>query len=50
VIEQHGAIAVSEGWFNEAPHVLIAPEAMGKDHCPVASAMHLDVISVDDAQ
>ncbi|CAN7206194.1 hypothetical protein LJR245_000635 [Rhizobium leguminosarum] len=35
-------------WGHEAPHILVAPESMRKDHRTLAIAPDLNMISIDD--
>ena len=50
VIEKHHFKFVFEFWRHEAPHVLVAAEAVGENHSSVAVSTHLDVVSCQDAQ
>jgi hypothetical protein len=46
MIEQHDPEFVLEGGRDEAPHVLIAAEAMREDHGALAVAANLHVIAL----
>ena len=48
MVEQHGPEIRLEGRRDEAPHVLIAAEAMGEDHRRLARPSHLDVVSLQN--
>ena len=45
MIEQDGPESIFEGRLHEPPHVLIAAEAVGKHHGPLARSANMDIIS-----
>jgi hypothetical protein len=48
MIEQDGAETVAKTRLHEAPHVLVAPKAMGKHHCSIARTVNLDVVAFEN--
>ena len=50
VVEKHHFEIVFEFGRHEAPHILIAPEAVGKNHSTVAVTTHVDVVFCQGAQ
>lgn len=49
VVEEDDPMLVREGGSHEAPHVLVAPEAVGEDHGLAAlGARDLDVVPPED--
>ena len=50
VVEKHHLEVVFELRRHEAPHVLIAAEAVREDHRPVTASTHVDVVSRQDVQ
>jgi hypothetical protein len=50
VIKKHNFEIVFELGRNETPHVLIAAEAVGENHSPVAVTTNADVVSNQEAQ
>ena len=45
-IEGHDPVAVGEGRRQQAPHALVAAEAMGEDHGRRPLARHADVVAL----
>src|SRR5688572_21917417 len=48
VVEQHDPVPRLEHRSHEAPHVLIAPEAVRKNYRSRAATPYVDIVSIDD--